>query len=149
MHQLIRTSTPPPPCSGSDDGSVRLWSVHDSGSVARIQAPANVCSVQFSPSDAHTVAFGCANYRVYLYDLRHTAAPLAVAAGPQRAVSYVRFLGGSHLVSASTDSTLRCGAGGQGGGLAGGWAGVVGRWMAQQAGGNAITLQQLWQVKPL
>ncbi|KAL4448071.1 hypothetical protein ABPG75_005290 [Micractinium tetrahymenae] len=93
--------------SGSDDGSVRLWSVSDPSSVARIAAPANVCSVQFSPSDCHTIAFGCANYRVYLYDLRTTAHPLAVISGPQRAVSYVKFLGGSHLVSASTDSTLR------------------------------------------
>ncbi|KAL4444907.1 hypothetical protein ABPG77_003957 [Micractinium sp. CCAP 211/92] len=93
--------------SGSDDGSVRLWSVSDPSSVARIAAPANVCSVQFSPTDCHTIAFGCANYRVYLYDLRSTAHPLAVISGPQRAVSYVKFLGGSHLVSASTDSTLR------------------------------------------
>ncbi|EFN57379.1 hypothetical protein CHLNCDRAFT_142774 [Chlorella variabilis] len=93
--------------SGSDDGSVRLWSVHEQASVARIAAPANVCSVQFSPADSHTIAFGCANYRVYLYDLRRTAHPLAVVCGPQRAVSYVKFLGGSHLVSASTDSTLR------------------------------------------
>jgi WD40 repeat protein len=30
-----------------------------------------------------------------------------VISGPQRAVSYVKFLGGDHLVSASTDSTLR------------------------------------------
>jgi protein suppressor of PHYA-105 1 len=58
--------------SGSDDGSVRLWSVHEQSSVSRIAAPANVCSVQFSPADSHTIAFGCANYRVYLYDLRHT-----------------------------------------------------------------------------
>jgi protein suppressor of PHYA-105 1 len=33
--------------SGSDDGSVRLWSVHEQHSAARIAAPANVCSVQF------------------------------------------------------------------------------------------------------
>ena len=125
MHLTRKHALLPGPllCSGSDDGSVRRWSVHDSGSVARIQAPANVCSVQFSPADGHTVAFGCANYRVYVYDLRHTAAPLAVAAGPQRAVSYVRFLGGSHLVSASTDSTLRWA--GMGGQLAGG---AGGRW---------------------
>ena len=58
--------------SGSDDATVRLWSAHERGSAARIAAPANVCSVAFSPGDSHTVAFGCANYRAYLYDLRNT-----------------------------------------------------------------------------
>lgn len=33
--------------------------------------------------------------------------PLAVVAGHRKAVSYVRFLGGSQLVSASTDSRLK------------------------------------------
>ncbi|GAB4823950.1 hypothetical protein N2152v2_010996 [Parachlorella kessleri] len=93
--------------SGSDDGTVRLWSMHDESSVLQIKAPANVCSVQFSPGDGHLVAFGCANYKVYAYDLRSPGQPLGTIAGPQRAVSYVRFMGGSHLVAASTDSTLR------------------------------------------
>ncbi len=35
------------------------------------------------------------------------ARPLAVIAGHQRAVSYVRFLGASQLVTASTDNTLK------------------------------------------
>ena len=38
---------------------------------AAIDAKANVCSVQFSPTDANLMAFGGANYRTYLYDLRH------------------------------------------------------------------------------
>lgn len=33
--------------------------------------------------------------------------PLAVIGGHKKAVSYVRFLGGDRLVSASTDSTLK------------------------------------------
>ena len=33
--------------------------------------------------------------------------PLAVIGGHSKAVSYVRFLGGSHVVSASTDDTLK------------------------------------------
>lgn len=37
---------------------------------AAIDAKANVCSVQFSPTDANLMAFGAANYRTYLYDLR-------------------------------------------------------------------------------
>ena len=54
MLQQVPVLTPPPSsphsfawCSGSDDGSVRLWSVHEQSSVSRIAAPANVCSVQF------------------------------------------------------------------------------------------------------
>ena len=54
------------------------------------------------------MAFGAANYKVYAYDLRSPARPLGVIGGPQRAVSYVRFMGGAQLVAASTDSTLRC-----------------------------------------
>lgn len=56
--------------SGSDDGTVRLWSVREEAPVAAIDAKANVCSVQFSPLSSHLLAFGSSNYRVYLYDLR-------------------------------------------------------------------------------
>ena len=56
--------------SGSDDGTVRLWSMRDSAATATIDSKANVCSVQLSPTNSHLLAFGSANYRVYLYDLR-------------------------------------------------------------------------------
>ena len=56
--------------SGSDDGTVRLWSIREEAPTAVIDAKANVCSVQFSPASPHLLAFGSANYRVYLYDLR-------------------------------------------------------------------------------
>jgi WD40 repeat protein len=93
--------------SGSDDGTVKVWSIHQDNSVATINLHANVCSVQFAPDNPHLIAAGSANYRMYLFDLRHTAAPLAVAAGHQKAVSYVRFLTGQTLVTASTDNSLR------------------------------------------
>lgn len=93
--------------SGSDDGTVRLWSINQECSVATIDTKANVCSVQFSPECSNIVAFGSANYRIYLYDLRNIDQPLAMIPGHSRAVSYVRFLGGNHLVSASTDNTLK------------------------------------------
>ena len=61
--------------SGSDDGTVRLWSIADESAVACIDSKANVCSVQFSPTDSNLMAFGSANYRVYLYDLRQVRFP--------------------------------------------------------------------------
>lgn len=76
-------------------------------SAATINTGANICCVQFSPDSPHIVAAGSANYRVYMYDLRNTAVPLAAVPGHQKAVSYVRFLGSNHLVSASTDNTLK------------------------------------------
>jgi WD40 repeat protein len=45
--------------------------------------------------------------QVHLFDIRKPSAPLAVAPGHGKAVSYVRFLPGGRLVSASTDGTLR------------------------------------------
>ena len=39
--------------------------------MACIDSKANVCSVQFSPVNSNLMAFGSANYRVYLYDLRN------------------------------------------------------------------------------
>ena len=62
--------------SGSDDGTVRLWSIADESAVACIDSKANVCSVQFSPTNSNLMAFGSANYRVYLYDLRQVSALL-------------------------------------------------------------------------
>lgn len=64
--------------SGSDDGTVRLWSIADESAVACIDSKANVCSVQFSPTDSNLMAFGSANYRVYLYDLRQVRSPLCM-----------------------------------------------------------------------
>jgi hypothetical protein len=54
--------------TGSSD-AVLLGPVQNAA--AAIDAKANVCSVQFSPTDANLMAFGGANYRTYLYDLRH------------------------------------------------------------------------------
>jgi WD40 repeat protein len=93
--------------AGADDGAVRVFDVAQRAAAARLQAPANVCSVAFSPVDGHLLAAGCADRRVYLWDLRRAAAPAAVIAGATRAVSYVRFLDGGRLAAASTDSAVR------------------------------------------
>eukprot|EP00887_Chlorella_sp_A99_P004598 scaffold4.g4598.t1 len=94
--------------SGSDDGTVRLWSMHSAAAAAVLRAPASVCSVQFSPTNPHLLAFGCADSRAYVYDVRRLAAPVGVAAGPARAISYVRHTAdGRRLLGASTDSAVR------------------------------------------
>eukprot|EP00245_Coleochaete_scutata_P002317 TRINITY_DN13018_c0_g2_i1.p1 TRINITY_DN13018_c0_g2~~TRINITY_DN13018_c0_g2_i1.p1 ORF type:complete len:321 (+),score=40.09 TRINITY_DN13018_c0_g2_i1:143-964(+) len=93
--------------SGSDDGTVKLWSINQEASVATIKTKANVCCVQFSPDSAHTLAFGSADYKVYTYDWRHTRSPLAVFSGHRKAVSYVKFADANTFVSASTDNTLK------------------------------------------
>jgi WD40 repeat protein len=93
--------------SGSDDATVRLWNVNQDSSAIVMRAPANVCSVQFSPTNGNLIAAGCANHRVYMYDLRKANTPAAVISGPHRAVSYVRFMGPHSLVAASTDNAIR------------------------------------------
>ncbi|KAM7472276.1 hypothetical protein LguiA_010459 [Lonicera macranthoides] len=93
--------------SGSDDCSVKLWSINEKRSIGNIQNPANVCCVQFSPYSSHLLAFGCADYKIYGYDLRHTRIPWCTLVGHGKAVSYVKFLDSETLVSASTDNTIK------------------------------------------
>ncbi|KAL5796057.1 hypothetical protein ACOSQ2_000877 [Xanthoceras sorbifolium] len=93
--------------SGSDDCSVKLWSINERSSIGSIQNPANVCCVQFPAFSSHLLAFGSAGYKVYCYDLRNTRIPWCTLAGHEKAVSYVKFLDSETLVSASTDNTLK------------------------------------------
>lgn len=93
--------------SGSDDSRVKLWSLNVEHSVASLEAKANVCCVKFNPRSSCHLAFGSADHCVHYYDLRATREPLAMFKGHRKAVSYVKFLGGEELVSASTDSNLR------------------------------------------
>lgn len=93
--------------SGSDDCTVKVWSSQAPSSLAQIDLRANVTAVKWRPGSAYELAVGSADHSVYLYDLRHPAAPLAALPGHRKAVSYVRWFSSSDLVSASTDSTLR------------------------------------------
>ncbi|OMP08581.1 hypothetical protein COLO4_06324 [Corchorus olitorius] len=93
--------------SGSDDCSVKLWSINERSSVGTIRSPANVCCVQFSTFSPHLLAFGSADYKVYCYDLRHARFPLCTLAAHEKTVSYVKFLDSKTLLSASTDNTLK------------------------------------------
>ena len=93
--------------SGSDDGTCRVWSINQRESTAVIQNRANICCVHFSPVSANVVAFGSADYSIKAYDLRHTLRPLVSLTGHKKAVSYVRWLDGDLIASASTDNTLK------------------------------------------
>ena len=93
--------------SGGDDGEVRVWSLSQRDAAAKIQTRANVCSVQFSPENANVVAVASADCGAYVYDLRHASRPLVTLSGHRRAASYVRWMGGDKIVTASTDNTLK------------------------------------------
>ncbi|KAG6781150.1 hypothetical protein POTOM_014039 [Populus tomentosa] len=106
--------------SGSDDCSMKLWSINEAcspsyalqtflqkNSISTIRNIANVCCVQFSSHSTHLLAYGSADYRTYCYDLRNTRAPWCVLAGHDKAVSYVKFLDSETLVTASTDNSLK------------------------------------------
>ncbi|OVA06388.1 Protein kinase domain [Macleaya cordata] len=93
--------------SGSDDASVKLWSINEQKCISTIKSIANVCCVQFSAHSTHLLAFGSADYKTYCYDLRFTRIPWCTLAGHGKAVSYVKFLDPETLISASTDNTLK------------------------------------------
>ncbi|XP_062169930.1 protein SPA1-RELATED 3 isoform X2 [Alnus glutinosa] len=93
--------------SGSDDGSVKLWSINQGVSIGTIKAKANVCCVQFPLDSGRSLAFGSADHRVYYYDLRNLKIPLCTLIGHNKTVSYVKFVDPMNIVSASTDNTLK------------------------------------------
>ncbi|XP_042376169.1 protein SUPPRESSOR OF PHYA-105 1-like isoform X2 [Zingiber officinale] len=93
--------------SGSDDCSVKLWSIHEKECIKTIKSVANVCCVQFSPYSSNLLAFGSADYGIYCYDIRNTRIPWCTLAGHRRTVSYIKFVNSNTIVSASTDNTLK------------------------------------------
>lgn len=93
--------------SGSDDGSVKLWSINQGASIGTIKTKANVCCVQFPMDSGRSIAFGSADHRIYYYDLRNPRVPLFTLVGHNKTVSYVKFVDSTNLVSSSTDNTLK------------------------------------------
>lgn len=93
--------------SGSDDSSVKLWSINQGVSIGTIKAKANVCCVQFPLDSGRSLAFGSADHRIYYYDLRNLKIPLCTLIGHNKTVSYVKFVDTMNIVSASTDNTLK------------------------------------------
>lgn len=92
--------------SGSDDGTVRVFSTTTKEATCTIQNHANVCSVRFHPTAPHLLAIGSANHKIHCYDLRQLNNPLLTLQGHRKAVSYVYWVG-DELLSASTDNTLK------------------------------------------
>lgn len=66
-----------------------------------------MCSVQFPPDSARSLAIGSADHRVYCYDLRNLSVPFCTVIGHMKTVSYVKYLDSSTIVSASTDSSVK------------------------------------------
>ncbi|CAM8997128.1 unnamed protein product [Rhodiola kirilowii] len=100
-------SDPTKLASGSDDFSVKLWSITQKNCLGTIKSHANICSVQFSPHSSNLLAFGSADYKAYCYDLRYTRSPWCTLAGHGKAVSNLKFIDSKTIVSASTDNTLK------------------------------------------
>ena len=98
------------PCllaSGSDDGTVKIYSTKQNRSVLTVETVANVCSVQYHPTNFHYIAVGCSDHQAYVYDLRQANQPVVTLSGHKRAISYAAYSKDSELLTASTDNTLR------------------------------------------
>ncbi|RKP38876.1 WD40-repeat-containing domain protein, partial [Dimargaris cristalligena] len=92
--------------SGGDDTKVKIWCMRQSQSALTLDGRANVCCVQFNPTVSHCLALGTADHHIYYYDLRNPNTPVTTLKGHRKAVSFVRFINGRELVSASIDNTL-------------------------------------------
>lgn len=46
--------------SGSDDSTVKVWSLSQNTSIHTLQQSGNVCSAKFAPNNIHHLAIGCA-----------------------------------------------------------------------------------------
>ena len=92
--------------SGSDDYLVKIWNTDQPNSVHEIDMKANVCCAQYSPENAHCIAVGCVDQKVYIFDLRRLAEPVQILYSHRKAVSYVKYLNANEIASASTDNTI-------------------------------------------
>ncbi|KAL7147476.1 hypothetical protein ABFS83_06G110100 [Erythranthe nasuta] len=98
--------------SGSDDGTMQMWDTRsDSGNNAASVRPnrlasSPVCCVEFNPFGGPLIAVGCADRKIYGYDVRRTLDPVFVLDGHRKAVTYTRFLDLRTIVSSSVDGCL-------------------------------------------
>lgn len=105
-------SAPVVGASGSDDGTMQVWDPRCEGGecLGVVQPSAGrspVCCVEFNPFGGCLVAAGCADRRVYGYDVRRMGDPVLVLDGHQRSVTYIRFLDRHTMVTAGIDGCLK------------------------------------------
>lgn len=100
--------------SGSDDGTMQMWDPRcgDGGKcLAAVQpnttAPSPVCCVEFNPFGGALVVVGCADSKVYGYDIRRMADPSFVFDGHQKAVTYIKFLDFQTIITSAVDGCLK------------------------------------------
>ncbi|XP_049380761.1 WD repeat-containing protein RUP2-like [Solanum stenotomum] len=100
--------------SGSDDGTMQMWDPRcgDNGKCLAMVQPTKeystpVCCVEFNPFKGPIVAVGCADRRVYAYDMRKMVDPLFILDGHQKAVTYIRFIDERTIISSSIDGCLK------------------------------------------
>ncbi|KAI8334677.1 WD40-repeat-containing domain protein [Chlamydoabsidia padenii] len=93
--------------SGSDDSTVKIWSIKSRWSVLTLQQRGNICCAKFAPNSEHLIAVGSADHHITCYDLRNPKEQLQVFSGHNKAVSYVKWNNDKEITSASTDNTLK------------------------------------------
>ncbi|KAG1152364.1 hypothetical protein G6F37_000224 [Rhizopus arrhizus] len=93
--------------SGSDDTTVKVWSLNSQRSLFTFQHKGNICCAKFAPNNSNYLAVGSADHQILCYDLRYPSIPLYTYQGHQKAVSYVKWLNDNELLSASTDNSLK------------------------------------------
>ncbi|KAL2227092.1 WD repeat-containing protein RUP2 [Sesamum indicum] len=98
--------------SGSDDGTMQMWDPRcDGGKCLAVVQPnrvarSPVCCVEFNPFGRPLVAVGCADRRIYGYDVRNLENPVLLLDGHQQAVTYTKFLDSRTIVSSAIDGCL-------------------------------------------
>ncbi|EPB83055.1 hypothetical protein HMPREF1544_10192 [Mucor circinelloides 1006PhL] len=93
--------------SGSDDSTVKVWSLSQNKAVHTLEQKGNVCCAKFAPNNSYYLAVGSADHHISCYDLRFPNHPMSQYVGHKKAVSYVKWLSERDILSASTDSTLK------------------------------------------
>ncbi|KAL1555084.1 RING-type E3 ubiquitin transferase [Salvia divinorum] len=93
--------------SGSDDGTMQLWDPRCNRSLTPVRpARSPVCCVEFNPFGGPLVVAGCADRRVYGYDVRRAVEPVFVMDRHEKAVTYTKFMDPRTIVSSSVDGSL-------------------------------------------